>query len=745
MIHKILHNQRLLKTGMLLSAAGIVLILVQSVFAAPYLSRTVIGPLKTAAILILLYFFFLLLDQKHFSSVNPLFSASWILLFVGILWYVAVLLFGIYQTESNFLRSIEKWSFIGLICLFSGIGLRLQIFLSKKNVQISFHFPYRTNLYLTFVFVLLNLLPMLSSGFYWDDAFHSSRMKAIQVTGESIFQTTFSEIVQYGKLGRLNPFATFQFLMFYLFSNPFLYKTIILILILLDCFLFYRLLRKIVQNEWIPLMILILFPLCVQFRIYHDSILSYYGLMELMFAELMLSLIFFLKYLETSTQKYRMVSLLFFTIGLFSYEMFYPFILFIPILTFFRKKKISEVIRICLPYLGIELVLLSVSMIFRQVSSQTAMVYSGTTFSLHPERIFSAWINQTLAAFPLNYRMADTGASLMGEWIQEQELFDFSWSGFFSNLQWVDLVGLVIAGFLFLNLRRNIHIFHVKAEYWAIGFCLLILPGLIIAMSEKYQFQLLPGLAYIPVFFAYFGASMLIYFILNCFVHAIQKTLRKDLIWMILFSSFSVIFLLNSQTNRRMIEILNAYFLYPRQTGEAALQSGILDEFDQTTSKLVSNNENYLWERGWMGEPYQTSFITANHGSEIETMSVPVFRDELAQDRNVLQRYYPVKTYVLEYTGTSETGLAKYGKILDTGFSPDQDILLDPVVNELKFFVYGNHDNSGIISWTTRDGSAHEKKISDNWLIRETSQGSLYKLDESESILFDSVGLTGYQ
>ena len=214
---------------------------------------------------------------------------------------------------------------------------------------------------------------------------------------------------------------------------------------------------------------------------------------------------------------------------------------------------------------------------------------------------------------------------------------------------------------------------------------------------------------------------------------------------MILFISLSVVFLLNNQTNRSVIEILNEYFLYPRQTGEAALQSGILSEFDQTTSKLVSNNENYLWERGWMGEPYQTAFITSNHGSEIETLSVPAFQDLLVHDVGTLQRYYLRDTYVLEYSGSSKTGLAKFGKILDTGFNSDREVLLNPVVNEVKFFVYGKAEIPGTITWTTRDGSAHEKEISENWLIRETSQGNLYKLDESDSILFDSIGLTGYQ
>jgi hypothetical protein len=149
---------------------------------------------KNCSHLVLLYLFFFLLDQKnqhHPICFFRLDSDSCRDSLVCNRFITRCLSSGF-----SHLRSIEKWSFIGLICLFSGIGLRMKALFFEANDLNLFRFSFKTNFLLVFLFLLLNLLPMLRSGFYWDDAFHSSRMNAIQVTGESIIRTTLSEIIQ---------------------------------------------------------------------------------------------------------------------------------------------------------------------------------------------------------------------------------------------------------------------------------------------------------------------------------------------------------------------------------------------------------------------------------------------------------------------------------------------------------------------------------------------------------------------
>ncbi len=509
--------------------------------------------------------------------------------------------------------------------------------------------------------------------------------------------------------------------------------------------MFYKFVLKLTGNAQIPLILLLLFPLCVQFRIYHDPILSYYGLMEMMFGELMLSLIFFLKYLEEPKKKSLFLSFLFFTVGILSYEMFYPLILLYPLLAIFHRKNLIKGLQVCLPFGVIASILFAVSMTFRLSSAAADQTYSGTTFSLQAGKVFYAWYCQTVAAFPFSYRIADTGASLLGKWIQEQAIFEVSWSGFFSGIRWIDLAGLAIAGCILQNIQKKASFSKLKSEYWLVGLFLLLLPGLTIAISAKYQQQLIPGLAYIPVYFEYFAAAILVFLLAVSAFRFMRRFIRRDVLLVFCYASFSVVFLFNNQTNRRVIELLNQSFLYPRQTGEAALQSGILNGFDPESALLVSNNGYFLWEQGWMGEPYQAAFYTLNHGSEIAPLGIPEFRASLTKSDPAAQRFSPQNTYVIEYTGTAETGLAKYGKLIETGFDSEHNLLQDPIVKEVFFFVYGNQTVPDTVSWISWDGAGHEKKLSENWLLSSDSNGRLYKLNEPQGIHFDSFGLTGYQ
>ncbi len=97
--------------------------------------------------------------------------------------------------------------------------------------------------------------------------------------------------------------------------------------------------------------------------------LGYYGLMQLMFAELMISLICFNRYLENRKKKYLILSIVFFTIGLMSYEMFYHLILLYFLLAWNSQKKWRRVLSFCIPFILIEGILLSVSFGFRFYSA----------------------------------------------------------------------------------------------------------------------------------------------------------------------------------------------------------------------------------------------------------------------------------------------------------------------------------------------------------------------------------------
>lgn len=737
--HPILEKWRFLIPT--LSAILILVLLIQTSLDNP--NHFIIGSYKAIALDFLLGVFFLSLDFC-FHQWNRSILNAWFFFFVGLIF---LSLFSLSQKlfpGSNWLAGVGKWSFLAvIICLF-GIALRLNLFFSfrKNNISCS---NQSVLIILSILFLFLSFLPVLSSGFYWDDAIFATTIPVKRISGVSIWQGIKDEVISYSLRGRINPFATFQFLIFYLFPDVHAYKTILLILTLIDGCLFYKFNSELFKNQIVALAILLLLPLCIQLRIYHDPMLGYYGLMQMMFAELMISLICFNRYLENRKKKYLILSIIFFTIGLMSYEMFYPLILLYFLLAWHSQKKWKQVLSFCIPFILVEAILFSVSFGFRFYSAKMGFdTYSGTTFSFDIGKILSAWLNQTSAAIPLSYRMAGNDATILKRLIPASEIFSQSFVEFVRGITWSDVVSIMIFLFLWIEIRKQIHLPVLSGFHWAFGFTLLIGSSLVLALSEKYQNEILPGLGYLPVFFGYFGAAFVIFCLAVIFYRHLKKTISPDTILTFGISVFTVVFLLNQQSNRRSVSLMNEEFLYPRQTGEAALQAGILREIDPQREILVENNPFNLWEQEWSGGSLRDDFILLNSGTLIQTLGVDELKEQV-QDTNLLLEPIPFSDVrVLEYSGDQVTGFAKMGKLIQTEFDESKS-LRTPIADDIRFFVRKGEKEPEVIFWITWDGMGHFAYLADQWLLKETPEGRLYKLDDPHALFFDSIGLVGYQ
>ena len=84
------------------------------------------------------------------------------------------------------------------------------------------------------------------------------------------------------------------------------------------------------------------------------------------------------------------------------------------------------------------------------------------------------------------------------------------------------------------------------------------------------------------------------------------------------------------------------------------------------------------------------------------------------------------------------------GKLVQTGFD-ESESLRTPIADDIRFFVRKGEKEPEVITWTTWDGAGHYAKISEQWLLKETPEGRLYKLDDPHAVYFDSIGLAGYQ
>ena len=62
-----------------------------------------------------------------------------------------------------------------------------------------------------------------------------------------------------------------------------------------------------------------------------------------------------------------------------------------------------------------------------------------------------------------------------------------------------------------------------------------------------------------------------------------------------------------------------------------------------------------------------------------------------------------------------------------------------PMVSDVFFFVSGMDRDSAELVFETTEAEWKKISLTEAWVIRETDAGTLYKLQEKDTILFDSI------
>ena len=691
-----------------------------------------LGPYKQAA-LFGCAFIVLIAAGFYFRPLKKGTAWGTFLLLTAYGWFTLRTLIGFRHPGSPWLIRMDQFMPFPLAMAGMGLALWLDALLPKRIGDRSFPFGMETALALLLMFLVLQ--PVLSGSFCWDDAFFSVEAQSMRVTGESIFTRVWREIVEYVRIGRINPFATFHFLVFYFIPDPRAYKLLLVILTLLDGFLFYRFIRLWGKEHRPALLALIAVSLCFQFRFYHDPLNSYYGLMQVMFIELMTAMIWFIRWTRENRTHYLILSLAAFTMGLMSYEMFFPFTALFLILAWDEEEKLSGMIRRVLPYGILAAGLFALSMLLRtNITEETA--YNGTTFSMDIPVILRTFFCQVTAAFPLSYRLAGYDAGLFGQLVPWNTLFNTSLSEFISRIRWEDLTGCLILALLILPCRE---LSGNRSRGKKILFALLLwlLPGTVISLSWKYQQELRPGLAYIPVFFSYFGAAQLI----SLAAEWIENKYTARAVRFLLWGAGCAMLLLTMQDNRHISAMLNDVFRYPREASEQALQAGILGESLDGETLVISANDYSLWEHGWMYEPLQSQFFSLNTRRPLRAEGARDFvnASDAEDDTTWLT---PKNTLLYASRGSESGGFAKAGRIRGTCVDRETEKLTLTLVSDVYIYVSGTDMEGAVLFYENQDAEFKMVPLIDEaWLIRETDQGALYKLEENRPVLFDTIGL----
>lgn len=287
-----------------------------------------------------------------------------------------------------------------------------------------------------------------------------------------------------------------KYLVFYAFTNLIAYKSFLIAMTLATVELFRRCVAAYATLGIANLCALIVVTLFAE-RGYHDSILAYNAMPQVVMVLMLLSLMAFRRALVERNSAMHVASAASYLLAALTYEDVYPLCLLYAAIPVLARKKGAEVVRMAAPYVIIAATLAVFALAMRQaVRLPEGSLYA---FGTDPMSALRTGVDQVVAAFPLSYWLFDP-SGIYGR----SDLQDFLRNAPLSPALFIAFAA--VAWFCLRVARRESH--NIAPLVW-IGAMALVLPALPIAATIKYQHELKLGLGYLPVFFEVFGVALI--------------------------------------------------------------------------------------------------------------------------------------------------------------------------------------------------------------------------------------------
>lgn len=571
------------------------------------------------------------------------------------------------------------------------------------------HFKLSENMkteYMLFIFVFIYLSFILTSGYYSDDT-HISVMRGIlKYRDISVLSFMKENILLNIESGRFFPITVIVSWIFPGLFSLKIYKTLIIIMCMIDLYLIGRVVKKITGSRKMALNTMLVtsisFTLLAGYS--HSAFLSFGMNIQFLLMFCLLSFIKCMDYCEDRERKDLILSLFFWVLGLLTYEIAYIFVFIIFWIIYCQvkkdnNKKLINFIRLAVPYCIVGIIMFGIYVFIRMNASE---VYAGASVKLNLSGNIKTLFIQLTSSLPLfNYVMQGTGygMTLSVKYIVEHITF----KDVFLSVQ-----------FVYLAYRINPDIYDVKEDkvknrfpLFIFGIMLLVLPASLIAVSSKYQ-TLPLGTGYIPVFIQYFGLAIIFITI----IMIIQSKIHNKYHWRALRSIFlclGVIVILLNQQNSRFIIDQNNYHngwteYWKRTVYEDAIKSGILDDVDDEQEYILTPPSFFDYR--------QRGALIAQLTDR--TMNVFAYGDEGVAELDIND------IYVMNYDAAKNMGYVVLGKAVNDVVENNQYF-----VESFKIYIKnsGNDYNSVLLG----DGAEFKVvKLDTAKVIKKTTEGCLY-------------------
>lgn len=451
----------------------------------------------------------------------------------------------------------------------------------------------------TFIHSLIILWPILASPFSGDDTFDSMVPMQLQYSGQSSWNFINNYVSNWSaKEGRFFPVAAITGVFgHYFFTGRVEYKIAQLVVVLIALFVFALFVSKVFKNLFAGLLAVLILNTCLQMHVQYDPLFQFSLQQPFLMTVISASLLFFVWGVRSERYWKLTISALLYLLALLTYEsalLIWP--IFIILILIERPRKFVRIALIsATPALIVGLNLV-------RLRSNVTTTSAGYTSNFEAARLVKTFAKQAIGSLPMSYSELRTPPFLKS----------FPEHLHFSSFWWLVSVGISVL-LVFLVLPKVVGLGHrTNICLVLVGLVLWFVPALVVAQTVRWQNELVLGNAYITWFQGSFGVALIAIGIL-----LEAKTLLSKFPKVVSIAGLSLFACLIGvatssvvTNNARAVAQFNPGYLWPRETFESAIESGVFDEIGAKDSVLALGAE---W---WLNAP----FVSWWGGPRIEQM-----------------------------------------------------------------------------------------------------------------------------
>lgn len=444
-----------------------------------------------------------------------------------------------------------------------------------------------------FLFYVCAFSVILTSGLSADDMWNSNIQAASYLGGPGPVKVMLGQWKMWLEAGRIFPFSNYAALLFAAIPSVPAYKGCIIFMTWLSNRMVGLCIEKLTESKGLSVLYMLLFPVLIQMTPEFDSgLYCYHMLIQLVVFWCFLALWMQLRYLDTEKKRYAVGSTIAFFLALGTYEVAFPFLLVLMWVTFRICGSIRNGIRKLIPQLVLFFGMLSANGALRLLAAGQA--YHGVAVNLQWNAVLLTWLKQCSTCIPLGRYIC----SFLKECRPYSEVYPYTIREIFSWLQIWDYiaVGLLIGLWIWLGRHTQKESAISKQKLWTMliaGGLVFILPGILIAVSAKYQQTIAWAGGHLP---AYMQTTGFVMMLAGGYWKLISGKAgwKRKLLEAGGLAAGVLLLILNISSARAGVEYMNQTKRYPQEMIKSAADAGFFDIVEDDKTKYVFGANGYI-------------------------------------------------------------------------------------------------------------------------------------------------------